>query len=166
MTGAGPSDFLPPKLGHAKLTPMTISRTMDASTPALKAALNQTVFSCAFVVIGPTKNFVFASYTFERARITSFATTVWPDSRPQTEELALSFSRVTWRYQLRSADGRPSGPVIIGQAVTGANLGGPGLSLGLLMGSIFGGLIFVGGATSFVTGRGRRRARATYRVWD
>jgi type VI protein secretion system component Hcp len=137
---------------------MKITKLTDTASSALDGALNKTVFPCAFVVIGPSKNFLCASYTFEQARITSFGVTLWPGSRPQTEEFTLSFSRVSWRYQLRSQDGRPIGPVIVGQAVARPNSSG---RLGLLMVGSFGALIFVGGTTSLVTHRARRRATAS-----
>src|SRR5205085_5348820 len=60
IAGAGPAVWLPPKLGHKNLVPMDVQRITDNSTPALKAALNADVFPCAYVLIGPTKDFVFA----------------------------------------------------------------------------------------------------------
>jgi len=113
LTGVLTPSILPPSLGQADLVSLLITKKPDRASAELKAVLNsETPLACAYVALGPAKDYSFASFALEQPRITSFELVEGADA-VQTERVTISYTRANWEYQKE-----PGGPVVTGHGVS------------------------------------------------
>jgi type VI protein secretion system component Hcp len=103
LTGVSPTSMLPPAVGTVPLTEVTLVKPVDRSSTALvRAVASATRFDCAQVEMGPSREYLYATYAFHGAQFATYA----PTGAPQSAELlTLTYDTVDWEYQLR--DGTP-----------------------------------------------------------
>jgi type VI protein secretion system component Hcp len=103
LTGVSPSSMLPPAVGTVPLTEVTLVKPVDRSSPALvRAVAGAMRFDCAQVEMGPSRDYLYATYAFHGAQFATYAPT---GSQQPAELLTLTYDTVNWEYQLR--DGTP-----------------------------------------------------------
>jgi type VI protein secretion system component Hcp len=103
LTGVSPASMLPPAVGTVPLTEITLVKPVDRSSPALvRAVAGATHFDCAQVEMGPSREYLYATYAFHSAQFATYAPT---GAQQSAELLTLTYDTVDWEYQLR--DGTP-----------------------------------------------------------
>jgi type VI protein secretion system component Hcp len=103
LTGATPASMLPPVVGTVPLTEMTLVKPVDRSSPALVHAVAIAMqFDCARVEMGPSRDYLYATFAFHDAQFATYAPT---GTQQSMELLTLTYTTVDWEYQLR--DGTP-----------------------------------------------------------
>jgi type VI protein secretion system component Hcp len=103
LSSVAPASMLPPAVGTVPLTEVTLVRPVDGSSPALvRAVAGAMHFDCAQVEMGPTREYLYATFAFHGAQFAAYT----PTGAGQTvEQLTLTYDAVDWEYQLR--DGTP-----------------------------------------------------------
>jgi type VI protein secretion system component Hcp len=121
LTGASPDSMLPPAVGTVPLTEMTLVKDVDSSSPALlRAVAGARHFDCAQVEMGPSRDYLYATYAFHDAQFARYA----PSGDQQTVELlTLTYGTVDWEYQPRDGSA-----VVTGSGALGATPNPRGLA--------------------------------------
>jgi type VI protein secretion system component Hcp len=103
LTSVTPPSMLPPAVGTVPLTEVTLVKPVDGSTPALVRAVAGAVhFDCAQVEMGPSREYLYATFAFHGAQFAAYTAT---GAQQSVELLTLTYDSVDWEYQLR--DGTP-----------------------------------------------------------
>jgi type VI protein secretion system component Hcp len=112
VAGAAPLSMLPPLVGTAPLTELTVRRQADAASPALvQAASSGARYPCVHLELGPGPQALYTTYAFHDAQLAGYGPATGP---PAAEQLRLTYARVDWEYQ------PPGGsPVVTGGGALG-----------------------------------------------
>lgn len=155
LTGVSPSSMLPPAVGTVPLTEVTLVKATDRSSQALvQAVASGTHFDCVQVEMGPSREFIYATYAFHDAQFATYA----PSGGPQSVEmLTLTYVTVDWEYQLRDGTPVATGTGTLGSTPNPRALQAAGMALGpplLVAVLLLAGLL--AGAVLWLRRRGRR----------
>jgi type VI protein secretion system component Hcp len=112
LTTVSPVSMLPPAVGTVPLTEVTLVKQMDSSSPALvRAVAGAMHFDCAQVELGPSRDYLYATYAFHDAQFSTYAPSA---SQQSVELLTLTYVSVQWEYQLRDGTAVATGSGALG----------------------------------------------------
>lgn len=128
LSRVAPVSMLPPAVGTVPLTEVTLVRPVDGSSPALVRAVASAMhFDCAQVEMGPTRDYLYATFAFHGAQFAAYTPT---GAGQPIEQLTLTYDTVDWEYQLRDGSAVATGSGKLGATPNPRGLQAAGVSQG------------------------------------